>query len=177
MTSTRPHLAALALALLAAAAAAQQREPVLKQINEPHNYYFREMFLPQVTSGPSSVTWSPDGRDVIYAMQGALWRQQLGATVATQLTWGPGYDHQPDWSPDGKRVAFARYDRDAVELESLDLATGAVTPLTQNGAVNVEPRWSPDGAHIAFVTTQFEGRFNVAIIAVGSDGRAARCAA
>ena len=158
-------LAALALAAAALApAAAQQREPVLKQINEPHDYYYREMFLPQVTTGPASVTWSPDGRELIFAMNGSLWRQALGTTVATQITWGHGYDHQPDWSPDGKKVAFVRYDHDAMELELLDLESGAVTPLTRNRAVNVEPRWSPDGGRIAFTTTQFEGRFNVAVL-------------
>ena len=38
-----------------------EREPVLKQIDLPHSYYFREMYLPQLTSGPSSVAFSPDG--------------------------------------------------------------------------------------------------------------------
>lgn len=51
---------ALATAALAAQADAPGREPVLKQIDVPHNYYYREMYLPQVTSGPASVTWSPD---------------------------------------------------------------------------------------------------------------------
>src|SRR3974390_69399 len=36
-----------------------QRDPVLKQIAEPHPYYFREMYLPQLTSGPSAAAWSP----------------------------------------------------------------------------------------------------------------------
>ena len=165
MITSRLWPALAALALLPPAFAAQQREAVLKQINEPHPYYFREMYLPQVTTGPASVAWSPDGREVIFAMNGSLWRQGIGTTVATQITWGTGYDHQPDWSPDGKRVVFARYDHDAVELELLDLESGAVTALTRNGAVNLEPRWSPDGARIAFGTTQFEGRFNVAVIA------------
>jgi len=172
MTTSCSRFLSVALALAPLAAAAQQREAVLKQIDEPHPYYFREMYLPQVTSGPSAVTWSPDGREVIFAMQGSLWRQALGTTTATQITWGPGYDHQPDWSPDGKHVAFVRYDHDAMELESLDLATGAVTPLTEGGAVNLEPRWSPDGARLAFVTTQFDGKFNVATLAVSAGGRA-----
>src|SRR6266850_7223431 len=50
-----------------------QREFVLKQIRLPHHYYYREMYLPQVTSGPASVSWSPDGAEVVYAMQGSLW--------------------------------------------------------------------------------------------------------
>ncbi|HLQ51825.1 MAG TPA: hypothetical protein VK129_10025, partial [Terriglobales bacterium] len=63
-----------------------QREPVLKQIDLPHPYYYREMYLPQLTSGPSSVTWSPDSESLIYSMQGSLWRQRLDSTVAEQLT-------------------------------------------------------------------------------------------
>jgi Tol biopolymer transport system component len=163
MNVTTRTLAACALAIIPCALTAQQREGVLKQINEPHPYYYHEMYLPQVTTGPSSVTWSPDGKEVIFAMNGSLWRQTLGTNVAHQITWGQGYDHQPDWSPNGKEVAFVRYENDAMELEVLDLATGVSTPLTLGGAVNVEPRWSPDGTRIAFVTTQFEGRFNVAV--------------
>ncbi len=143
-----------------------QREPVLKQIRLPHNYYFREMYLPQVTSGPSSATWSPDGKTLIYSMQGGLWRQRVGDSVAEQLTIGPGYDYQPDWSPDGSRVVYASYRDDAVELRLLDLGTLVSEPLVQNGAVNVDPRWSPDGGRIAFVSTSFEGRFHVFVLGV-----------
>ena len=42
-----------------------QRAPVLRQIKVPHSYNFREMYLPQVTSGPSAVAWSPDGTELI----------------------------------------------------------------------------------------------------------------
>jgi TolB protein len=137
------------------------REPVLKQINVPHRYYYREMYLPQVTSGPSSVSWSPDGRAVVVAMQGSLWRIALATGVATELTSSPGYDHQPDWSPDGRFIAYACYRDDAVELWLLEVDTGKTWPLTANGAVNLEPRWSPDGSRLAFVSTQFEGRWHV----------------
>src|SRR5438128_11923189 len=116
-------------AAVAPAMAQAQREPVLKQVGVPHAYYWREMYVPQVTSGPSAVTWSPDGTELIYSMQGSLWRQKIGSMVARQLTSGPGYDYQPDWSPDGRFVSFARYASDAIELELLDLPSGAVRPL------------------------------------------------
>jgi TolB protein len=137
------------------------REAVLKQIDVPHNYYFREMYLPQVTSGPSTVTWSPDGKSVVFSMQGTLWKQNLDSTTAEQLTSGPGYDYQPDWSHNGKWIVFAKYDRDAMELHLLDLQTGNVSQLTNGGAVNVDPRWSPDDSRIAFVSTQFNKRFHI----------------
>jgi TolB protein len=157
-----PRLAAAA-ALLAASlpAWASGREPVLKQIQVPHSYYYREMYLPQVTSGPSAAAWSPDGRELVYSMQGTLWRQAVDSATATQLSNGPGYDFQPDWSPDGRSVAYASYHADAVELRSLDLASGESRALTHNGAVNLEPRFSPDGSRIAFVSTAYQGRWHV----------------
>ncbi|MGH7517441.1 MAG: CehA/McbA family metallohydrolase [Gemmatimonadales bacterium] len=153
--------------------AVAQRKPVLDQIRVPHPYYFREMYLPQATSGPTAPSWSPDGAELVYSMQGTLWRQRLGGTEARQLTDGPGYDYQPDWSPDGRRVVYASYDGGEIELRLLDLASGASRSLVRNGAVNVDPRWSPDGRRIAFVSTAHEGRFHVFVVAAADDAGAA----
>ncbi|MFM8348235.1 MAG: TolB family protein, partial [Bacteroidota bacterium] len=107
-----------------------QRVPVLSQIDLPHGYYFRELYLPQLTAGPSSVDWLPDGSGIIFSMGGSLWRHAMGSVVAEQLTDGDGYDYQPDVSPDGKQVIFTRYTGQAMELQLLDLATRQTTPLT-----------------------------------------------
>ncbi len=147
-----------------------QREPVLKQIHVPHSYYYREMYLPQATSGPSSAAWSPDGRELVYSMQGTLWRQRLGSTEAVQLTDGPGYDYQPDWSPDGKTVVYASYRNDALELRLLDLQSGESRALVADGAVNLDPRFSPDGHRVAFVSTAFEGRWHAFVADLDSAG-------
>src|ERR1700678_3567006 len=138
-----------------------QREPVLKQIDLPHPYYFREMYLPQLTTGPSAAAWSPDSYSLVYSMAGSLWRQELRSAKAGQLTAGPGYDYQPDWSADGRWIVFARYDHDAVELWSLDMRDGRTRKMTSGGAVNVEPRFSPDGKRLAFVSTSYKGHFHI----------------
>jgi TolB protein len=141
--------------------AGAQRRPVLPQIDEPHSYYYRELYLPQLTSGPSSLSWGPDSRELVYSMAGSLWRQGLDSKEALQLTDGPGYDYQPDWSPDGKSVVYVSYQKDAMELWLLDLASGTSRQLTSEGAVNVEPRWSPDGKKIVWVSTQYNRRFHI----------------
>src|SRR5437867_3076464 len=107
-----------------------QRDPVLKQVDLPHSYYYREMFLPQLTTGPSAVAWAPDSRSVVYSMAGSLWRQKLDSAGAEQLTAGPGYDYQPDWSSDGRWVVYASYAKDAVELWALSLETRQSQQLT-----------------------------------------------
>src|SRR5712692_7560090 len=138
-----------------------QRAPVLKQIDLPHSYYYREMYLPQLTTGPSAVAWSPDSRSLVYSMAGSLWRQDLSSTSADQLTAGPGYDYQPDWSSDGRWIVYAKYDHDAVELWALDAGAKQTHQLTHGGAVNVEPRFSPDGKRLAFVSTSYHGHFHI----------------
>jgi TolB protein len=143
-----------------------QRRPVLPQIDAPHPYYYRELYLPQLTSGPSSLSWGPDSQELVYSMAGSLWRQKLDSKEAVQLTDGPGYDYQPDWSPDGKSVVYMSYQKDAMELWLLDLASGKSRQLTSGGAVNVEPRWSPDGKKIVWVSTQYNKRFHIFIAGV-----------
>src|SRR6476469_4237173 len=138
-----------------------QRDAVLKQIDEPHPYYFREMYLPQLSTGPGSVAWLPDSRSLIYSMAGSLWRQKVGSTEAQQLTSGGGYDYQPDCSADGNWVIYASYAKDAIELWALDVQSGRTQQLTHTGVVNLEPRFSPDGKRVAFVSTQYKGRFHI----------------
>jgi len=147
--------------LLTALPLAAQREPVLKQVDLPHRYYYREMYLPQLTTGPSSAAWSADSRSLVYSMAGTLWRQSLDSDTAEQLTAGAGYDYQPDCSPDGRWVAYVTYYHDAVELWALDLETKQSHQLTSGGAVNVEPRFSPDGERLAFVSTSYHARFHI----------------
>ena len=148
------------------------RERVLRQVDLPHNYYWREMYIPQPLATPSAAAFAPDGQSVVYTMAGSLWRQALGSDNATELTHGPGYDLQPDCSSDGRSIVFVRYDKDAMELWRLDIGTGRLQALTQGGAVNLEPRFSPDGRQLAFVSTQGSGHFNLFVADVSEQGLA-----
>lgn len=148
-----------------------EREAVLKQVHLPHTYYWRELYIPQLTTGPSSAVFTPDGKALIYSMGGSLWRQTIGIDEAVELTHPFGaYDYQPDVSPDGRSLVFSRYDGAGLELWRLDLGAGGEQRLTSGDAVNVEPRVSPDGKRIAWVSTQGTGHFNLFIADIGPDG-------
>ena len=151
-------LAAAALVWLGTPAPVPAGVPV---IDAPHAYYYHEMYLPQLTAGPGSLAWSPDSKELVYSAAGSLWRQKVDSTVAVQLTDGPGYDYQPDWSPDGRSIVYASNQDNAIELWRLDLATGRREQLTHGAAVNVEPRFSPDGKQLVWVSTSFNRRFHI----------------
>ena len=172
------RLAARALfavpALLAAAAASGAgREAVLSQVALPHGYYWRELYIPQLTTGPSSVAFMPSGDEVVYSMDGSLWRQRIGSGESFEITYTDGaYDYQPDVAPDGNSIVFSRYDGKAIELGRLDLSSGEVRALTANGGVNLEPRISPDGRQLVFVSTAGSGHFNLKVADLTAAGLA-----
>jgi len=170
MTNRRTMMC-LSVLLAMAGAAQAAREPVLKQVDLPHNYYWRELYLPQLTTGPSSESFTPDGTSLVYSMAGSLWRQRIDGDEAIELTHAKGaYDYQPDVARDGRSVVFARYDGNAIELWRLDLANGREQELTSGGAVNVDPRLSPDGKRLAWVSTQDTGHFNLFIADIDASG-------
>jgi len=165
------RVAMLSLLLACAAPAQAAREPVLKQVDLPHSYYWRELYIPQLTTGPSSFSFMPAGDELIYTMGGSLWRQKIGSDEAIELTHPRGaYDYQPDVASDGTSVLFSRYDGAAIQLWRLDVATGREQQLTSGAAVNVEPRLSPNGKRLAWISTEGTGHFNLFIAEVGPEG-------
>ncbi|MFC1725094.1 TolB family protein [candidate division KSB1 bacterium] len=68
-----------------------------------------------------------------------------------QLTFAPGFDYYPSWSPDGKYIVF-----------STDRAGGNLWKVPSNGGTAVQvtkinsnhPSWSPEGSYIAFDSEQ-----------------------
>ncbi len=176
-------LALLAVpALLAAeAASGAGREPILKQVDLPHNYYWRELYIPQVTTSPSSLAFMPSGDEVVYAMAGSLGRQRAPAgdyanfvpDLAHEITHPvAAYDHQPDVAPDGRSVVFTRYDGKGFELWRHEFKSRVEQAMTSNGGVNLEPRISPDGRHLVFVSTAGTGHFNMKIAELTPGGLA-----
>ncbi|MCH7777309.1 MAG: PD40 domain-containing protein, partial [Gemmatimonadetes bacterium] len=97
------------------------------------------------------VAVSPDGELLIFNMLGHLFRLPVEGGTAEQITFGPYYDTDPAFSPDGVRVAFVS-DRDGSEgnVFVVDLSTGAITQVTQEPWA-ARPTWTPDGRGIVYL--------------------------
>ena len=114
--------------------------------------------------GEREPTWSPDGKKIaftksgrtdddgvplkqrpfyadIYTMNAADGSQQenLTQSLRAQAT-------NPDWSPDGKKIAF----RSRSDIFLMKANGTGHTNLTENRAKADTPTWSPDGKKIAF---------------------------
>ena len=99
----------------------------------------------------ADVALSPDGQWLIFTIVGHLFRLPVEGGTAEQLTFGPYYDTNPVFSPDGRRVAFVS-DRDGNEgnVFVVDLSTGAITQVTQEPWA-AQPTWTPDGRGIVYL--------------------------
>ena len=65
----------------------------------------------RLTNNPPAVAedasnWSPDGKELVFAMKGSIWRLKLGESTAYELTTGAGYASEPAWSPDGRWIVY-----------------------------------------------------------------------
>lgn len=147
----RTCLALAAAALLAVPAAAAERAPLtaeamwqLKRIGSP-------ALSPDGRSAVVPVTaydTATDGRDV------DLWLIPTAGGEARQLTSDPAAESEPQWSPDGRWIAFvARRDGDkAAQLYVLPVAGGEARRVTEVPTGVRLPRWLPDSRRIAFLT-------------------------
>ena len=110
------------------------------------------------------VRLSPDGERVAYqvAWPDGTWRQNRSRIVVRRLldpepvepTAGALRDHSPEWSPDGRKIAFLSKVGAADQLFVLDLTDGGPPQqLTTLPEGVMMPSWSPDGARIGFIGT------------------------
>jgi hypothetical protein len=127
---------------------------------------------------------SPDGRSLAVQIadpsssKGDLWVYDLARGVRTRLTFGPGSNYNPTWSPNGAEIAYASDHR--LELGSARStqvyrkaanAAGKEERLLES-AMNDSPcSWSPDGHLLALERqeTQRNGNYNVWILPLSGD--------
>ena len=87
-----------------------------------------------------------------------LWVVDVKLGTAKQITEGDDWnDSDPQWSPDGTRLAFVsnRTGKEYEENRNTDVwvisaSGGKLTKISDHDEADNQPRWSPDGKWIAF---------------------------
>jgi len=116
---------------------------------------------------------SPDGRKVAFTALGDIYIQEIDGEII-QLTDDPYVNLEPDWSPDGNKLAYISDRGGRMEVWILDLVTGEERLLTDQTDKEVTmPSWSPDGRQIAFLAVDYRkkwgvGEINIADIKTGN---------
>ena len=105
--------------------------------------------------GCEDIEISPDGKWAVWAARQQFWIAAVsGANPAKQLTDLRGNLESPQWSPDGKHLAFtlSRKDHSFVVIADLsDDQVQAVHYVAPTADRDFAPRWSPDGHSLVYL--------------------------
>ena len=80
---------------------------------------------------------------------------QFNGDNRRNLTNHPADDIQPDWSPDGRRIAFSSNRDGDYDIWIMDADGSDLIKVVNTDKHEFYPRWSPDGTHI--LCTQVDG--------------------
>ena len=127
--------------------------------------------------GLDSPKLSPDGAVIAAtsfqpgrgpAGRSQIWTYTLPNGATRQLTTAPDGAYDPDWSPDGKRIAYAVRSGARHDIWVMRADGSNARQVTATGACRA-PCWSPDGAWLAYLCAQ-SGTFDVwAVLAPADD--------
>ncbi len=98
----------------------------------------------------SSFDLSPDGTRLAYVAEeqgnSEVWVMDLARGVRTRLTFSPGRDGSPVWSPSGEEIAFASENGGHMDV-FVQSASGVGTPrpVLISSTTSYPNAWSPDG--------------------------------
>jgi WD40 repeat protein len=167
--------ALIVLVVSPAAAAAQQYDLYVANTEGSNVRKIAEGVAPGHAGNPNPLSWSPDGRQIVY-QEAQFGRIRPGGIYTANLNGGQPrriIDHRggtfPAWSPvAGNLIAYNTPPSAGIALYNLDSNTS--TPIAAGGPL---PVWSPDGGQIAFLGGT-AGTASQGLWIMGADGSGAR---
>ncbi|HSU69185.1 MAG TPA: hypothetical protein VLJ39_20035, partial [Tepidisphaeraceae bacterium] len=109
---------------------------------------------------------SPDGKRVAFTRRDGnnseIWIADTATNTEARLTFDPGIDEYPVWSPDSKAITFAN---DASGFANLyrksPTGTGAVERLTTSKVIQQPLDWSSDGRFLLFTQITYSSEIMI----------------
>jgi len=127
----------------------------------------RPLQVTHSTEHDRAPAWSPDGSQVAFARETANGSDVMtfntacisnpeGCESGLRTLVGGGYDREPAWSADGRRLALstAAFPGLPTAIGVLKPGDDEVRPLVGTGLTDFSPAWSPDGRWIAFASNR-----------------------
>ncbi len=111
----------------------------------------------------SELAFSPDGARLAcvvaelpkgIAPESHIWMLDVATDDFRQFSFSPKSESGPQWSPDGKALAFSSDRNERMQIYVIRMAGGEAMQLTKEKNAAGEFRWSPDGQQIAFLAPE-----------------------
>ena len=102
---------------------------------------------------------APDGSSILFVKAGQIYRAKLSPIKpASEVDRGEkafitewGVQSDPQWSPDGRKIAFVSTRTDHSFIVVYDVAARSVKYMSPSVDFDTEPMWLPDSKHLIFV--------------------------
>ncbi|MEA3000701.1 MAG: hypothetical protein QOK17_2534 [Sphingomonadales bacterium] len=131
-------------------AASRQATPDKWDVNAPPGMTTREIRLDTNEGSWMNVDVSPDGRTIAFDLLGDIYTMPIAGGTPRRIAEGLAYEHQPRFSPDGRRIAFTsdRGGGDNIWIMNADGSDKRQLTKEDFRLLN-QPSWSPDRRFIA----------------------------
>ena len=108
-----------------------------------------------ITSEADAYRLSPSGKRAVITVEGELFTIATDKGDPYRLTRMPGVRHtSPEWSPDGKWIAFVSDESGREEVWMCDEHGGQKKKLSDSDSEKGQPVWSPDSKALLYPKRQ-----------------------